>query len=103
MITIRYERETGALRCTGHAGYAEPGKDIVCAAASGILYTLLANIPGECVEVWEPGNLAVRCDTASVRAAVRFCLRGLAVIAEEYPQCMELHGCGDILAENLVL
>ena len=103
MIAVRYEANTGLLRCTGHAGYAEAGGDIVCAAVSGILYTLLANLPGDCVETWEPGNLLLRCDTAQERAAARFCLRGLAVIAEEYPQCVALRGCGDILAENLIL
>lgn len=86
MITIRYEPDTGALRVTGHAGYAACGRDIVCAAVSGILYTLVANLPPGAVETWEPGDLEVFCSGAEERAAAEFCLAGLEWIAKEYPQ-----------------
>lgn len=86
MITIRYEPDTGTLRVTGHAGYAACGRDIVCAAVSGILYTLVANLPPGAVETWEPGDLEVFCSGAEERAAAEFCLAGLEWIAKEYPQ-----------------
>lgn len=43
MIRVCLEREEKDLRLTlcGHANYAPCGSDIVCAAASGILYALI--------------------------------------------------------------
>lgn len=40
MIHITYHREEGRIHITGHAGYAEAGKDIVCAAISALYETL---------------------------------------------------------------
>ena len=36
------DRDEVELAIDGHAGYAEHGSDIVCAACSGITYALLA-------------------------------------------------------------
>lgn len=44
MIEAIYERGVHKLTVTGHAGSAEKGKDIVCAAASTLAYTLAANV-----------------------------------------------------------
>ena len=37
MIKVVYNDNFKNLKITGHAGYAELGKDIVCASASGII------------------------------------------------------------------
>ena len=40
MIAALYEPGVPALRVSGHAQYAPKGADIVCAAASALLYAL---------------------------------------------------------------
>ncbi|MGI6077342.1 MAG: ribosomal-processing cysteine protease Prp [Fastidiosipilaceae bacterium] len=46
MITVRVKRNPDgfpyALSSTGHAGYAEPGQDIMCAAVSALATTTLS-------------------------------------------------------------
>lgn len=37
MTTIEYNANDRIIRCVGHAGYAEKGKDIVCAAISATM------------------------------------------------------------------
>ena len=47
MITAAFEREEGkyiSLCVSGHAGQAEVGKDIVCSAASILMYTIAQTI-----------------------------------------------------------
>ena len=47
MIRATFEKEEGkfiSLRVDGHAGQAEPGKDIVCSAASILVYTVAQTI-----------------------------------------------------------
>ena len=43
MITITYHKQYHALTMEGHAYTDEPGKDLVCASASMLAYTLAAN------------------------------------------------------------
>ncbi|MFQ9178134.1 MAG: ribosomal-processing cysteine protease Prp [Christensenellaceae bacterium] len=42
MIEIR--RHDGGFSIFGHAGYAEPGKDIVCAAVSALTQAFIASV-----------------------------------------------------------
>lgn len=42
MIKIKYNPTRNVLTLKGHAGYAKPGKDIICASASMIFYNLCA-------------------------------------------------------------
>ena len=44
MIQAIYYRKYNRLLVTGHANSAEPGKDLVCASASMLAYTLAANV-----------------------------------------------------------
>ena len=47
MITVTIERDSQgirAIRVHGHAGYAEYGKDIVCAAVSAVVQTALIGV-----------------------------------------------------------
>lgn len=44
MIKINYDRENLVLKMRGHANLAEPGKDIICSAASILAYTLAQNV-----------------------------------------------------------
>ncbi|MBS7176260.1 MAG: ribosomal-processing cysteine protease Prp, partial [Clostridiales bacterium] len=63
MIVIR--RQTDGITVTGHAGYAEPGKDIVCAAVSALLQTFI-----ESVNKQTTGKL--KCDIRAGNALVRY-------------------------------
>lgn len=60
MIKVRVAETDGRIsriRISGHAGYAESGKDLVCAAVSGITFGLLnaadALIPSAACSVGE--------------------------------------------------
>lgn len=44
MIHAVYHRKHHRVTVEGHAYSAEPGRDLVCAAASALLYTLAANV-----------------------------------------------------------
>lgn len=44
MIRVEYDRGGCHVAVTGHAGYAERGEDILCAAASMLLQTLAAAV-----------------------------------------------------------
>ena len=41
---IKVEIKKDLIQVTGHAGYADHGKDIVCASVSSILYTTINGI-----------------------------------------------------------
>ena len=44
MIEIVYDRMRLRLTADGHAGFAEAGQDIVCAAVTILVYTLAAAV-----------------------------------------------------------
>ena len=48
MILVTYYRSYNRLTVEGHAHSGEPGKDLVCASASILAYTLAANVPTVC-------------------------------------------------------
>lgn len=102
MIVITVDAAAGTLTCDGHAGFAAAGADIVCAAVSGILYTLRANLPGRCVAAWEPGHIALRTEHKAEWDAVCFCLRGLALVEDAYQENVALRLAGVLpdAAEN---
>ena len=83
--------------CLGHAGFAEAGQDIVCAAVS-ILTTTCANaletVAGVEPQVKAaPGNMRLRLpenaghDAQVILGAMR---QGLRDLAEEYPRYFQL-------------
>ena len=74
----------------GHAGYSEAGKDIVCAATSGIVYALcgyLLNFKKESFKInsIETGRLDIECLTDCEDYLQLACL-GICQIALEYPE-----------------
>ncbi|MHC1722746.1 MAG: ribosomal-processing cysteine protease Prp [Aminipila sp.] len=84
MVRIVYT--DNQIRASGHANYEEHGKDIVCAAVSTLLYTLATT-----------GTMETIKDTTTVKSqdkkAVKLVLDGLKLIAEEYPQNVEVIEC----------
>lgn len=92
MIRIAIDVERMQLRAEGHAGYAPPGRDIVCAAASALIYALCYNLErilgegGFEAEI-APGRarVCVRAETHradACRNAFRVIGNGLKLLAE---------------------
>lgn len=73
MITITYHKQYHALTMEGHACAQEPGKDLVCASASMLAYTLAANVRTleaqgvlrECHIQLDSGKADIRCTPVS--------------------------------------
>lgn len=91
MVTIT--RCESSITVTGHANYAEPGKDIVCAAISALTQTFILSMDEltttEIKYVIEAGNAFVEWgENLSVRAQVLIdsFFIGLKEIANAYPQ-----------------
>ena len=96
------DRDEVELAIDGHAGYAEHGSDIVCAACSGITYALLAfleehgdeaeNIAGPVVE---SGYFFLSCKgTDNIKAAFHMAALGLRKIAGQYPKHVTIQYSG---------
>lgn len=97
MIRVRYERTIPSMAITGHAKYAEPGQDIVCAAASALLNTVVASLrkeddkytiatadrQGAYVSYVGKNKDKARCIMDTVHT-------GYACIAEQYPENIRL-------------
>jgi len=96
MTTVRFLVQDGRLygfRASGHAGYANSGEDIVCAAVSALTQTALLGL-GEVLKVpveWsadeEKGALSasIREATEGTEIVLRTLEAGLSNIAEQYP------------------
>lgn len=101
MITVSYTELDGAhgptarLEASGHAAYAEPGQDIICAGASILMQTLACMLEGEentRIAQWEEEEgprLAVTAAAPQgdrVTAALDFAKTGFALLAESWPE-----------------
>ena len=97
MTTITISRDKNGsyrqLTCTGHAGYANAGKDIVCASVSVLVINtinVLEDLAGECLEVAADEAVGfINCDfTAPLQERSVFLLDamvyGLENIQKEY-------------------
>lgn len=92
MIKIRVSCRRGVccLVAEGHAGAAPKGQDIVCAAASALVYALEGTLRAWGVQVAgriAPGRAVVRCRGGGrVRTAFLVAAVGLAQLEAAYPQ-----------------
>ena len=100
MIRLTLHKRDGqwtGFECRGHAGYADEGQDIVCAAVS-ILTTTCANaletVAGATPQVQAaPGDMRLSLpenaghDAQVIISAMR---QGLCDLAEEYPRYFQL-------------
>lgn len=80
MISVIYSPAEGSLRLSGHAMQASRGRDIVCAAASILAYTLEAG--GADSRETPEGALLI----TGQRPAVSLIAGGYKLLAENYPQ-----------------
>ncbi len=102
MIKARMYWPRLRMEISGHAGYDEKGKDIVCAGVSALLYALAAVLDdaekrgrttaeleeseGAAVIWADPGMGSLN----EVKAYFRMCVKGIKVIQEQYPQHVEI-------------
>ena len=99
MIEVVYFRSYNRLTVKGHARSAEPGRDLVCAAASTLAYTLAANVANmaDNGQVREPvmnmkeGDAEISCRPrhnlkATVTLVFDTVCAGLGLLAHQYPQ-----------------
>lgn len=85
------------LHIAGHAGYAERGKDIVCAAASMLAQALVAALEGvEGITIRyraEPGDLELMAtETAETRPMWQMAQAGFRLLGAKYPKNVVLRG-----------
>ena len=92
------------LKVEGHAEYAEVGKDIVCASASILAYTVAqcvreAEMEGNLVDqpkiVLEGGEAYILCEPTEdslpgMENAFSFARKGYELLAHNYPQYVRL-------------
>lgn len=101
MICITLDLSRPSLRIEGHALYAEPGRDIVCAAASILACTLVSRIrslaePGEILEASIDQGLAhiVIHPNAQHKqtfiSAFETVREGFLLLAQQYPNHVSL-------------
>ena len=97
MIKAKFSRcEDGYIRLQidGHARYGEEGDDIVCAAVSGIFYSLCGYLSNFCfaetrVDRIESGHADVSCSTVGEEAMKLACI-GIWQISLTYPEHLEV-------------
>ena len=96
---IRISVRGNTIVADGHAGYAEEGRDIVCAGVSALCCTLgqqllefeqLGLLEEEPVVILKPGKIRLSCQPkrkARVRTECLFraMVNGLEMLAESYP------------------
>ena len=100
-ISYNHELLELSLKVEGHAGYDEEGKDIVCASASILAYTLaqmLSYYEGgvESDINLESGNTIISCKCKGLSPftkavhAFNFAETGYRLLAHNYPQYVRL-------------
>ena len=87
-----------SVQITGHAGYADPGKDIVCAAISALGQTLLLSLEeltdDDYSAVVSDGSMNIKFRTLSDKAKAlkgSFFI-GCKAISESYPEYVRMVG-----------
>ena len=103
-VTFTETPQKLSLRLEGHAGYAEHGKDIVCASATILAYTVAQYVKYEdeqgtlkvpAVIKLESGDAEVSCEPKEeilkwLWDAYQFAKMGYLLLAKEYPKYVRL-------------
>jgi uncharacterized protein YsxB (DUF464 family) len=98
-VTFAESGQKLALWLEGHAGYAEQGKDIVCASASILAYTLASiveSFPIDYAISLDEGDSVIECECRdretfiSVKNAYNYTKVGYALLQQSYPQYVSL-------------
>ena len=94
---IEITRQPDGIKVSGHAGYDEPGKDIVCAAVSTLTQAFIAAVDKLTAD-------KIKCETGPGTALIRYTgnlsrdaqlledsfFLGVKMIAEDYPQYVHI-------------
>ena len=102
--TFTERGERLSLRLEGHAEYAEHGKDLICASASILAYTVAQyvkiaqeheNLVSPAEIKLESGDAFISCEpnntiTMEARKMFDFAKLGYRLLAHNYPQYVEL-------------
>ena len=96
MIEIEVTKTNGGITAafSGHAGYEQVGKDIVCAGVSALFYALLlgaGRIVPDSLTV-QGKTVIVRNITPEIKGALTAVFEGLSAIAEQYPAHVKMTG-----------
>ena len=92
MIKALYRKAVPELLVQGHAGYGEAGKDVVCAGASTLVFTLCH----ELIRLGLKHERDLRAGYARLstdgqgREVFDFVASGFMVLGESYPECVEV-------------
>lgn len=93
---IEISRFDGGISIKGHAHYAEPGKDIVCAGVSALVQTLIQSIEELTADQiqysMQPGTVDIKFGDLSEHAQllVSSFFVGVEMIASEYSNNIKL-------------
>lgn len=93
---IKITRSEGGIDIIGHAHYAEPGRDIVCAGVSALVQTLIQSVEELTADKIQydmiPGTVHIHFGDLSERARllVDSFFVGVSMIAEEYPDNVKI-------------
>lgn len=91
-VTVR-EHE---ISLSGHANYAEAGRDIVCAGVTTLMQTLIRSIEDLTEDKIEysisPGRADIKYGNLSEKAKtlVDSFFAGICMIASEFPECVRI-------------
>lgn len=89
MITIQHNH--GLITIQGHAGYDEPGRDIVCAAISTLSQVFVASVEeltAAKIKTSQTGGymeIVIEESTERAQVLIDSFLLGCQMIAEQYP------------------
>ena len=95
MITVRFLKSRDCYRSfdvSGHAGYAEKGSDIVCAAVTAsvqLVVNTLTDVMGLPAQTAVEENriaFSLQADVAAAQQLVEGLYRHLSLLSEDYPQ-----------------
>lgn len=93
---IEVKRNSGSITVKGHAHFAPHGQDIVCAAVSTLVQTLVVSILEITTDKIQydmrPGTVEIRYGTLSAEAQllVKSFFVGIRLIADTYPENVQI-------------
>ena len=95
MISAVFDRCDGGFvfKMQGHADKSDSSGELVCAAASGIFYSLIGYLANDCeglkIKALSPGDAVVECCEDGESAMKQACI-GLIQLALTYPESIEV-------------
>lgn len=96
MINLTFSTEDhkiSGFKCEGHARYAPPGQDIVCAAVSSCLIGAVEEVRRYCPAKYavSPGLIDVEVKpTKATQILMEYALHTMQNIEEQYPEYLKI-------------